>query len=265
MSLSNIEFMTWNVNYSRRAMNEYAKYSWENRRNDVYKVIQSANPAIIFLQEVLSENQQEVQVNLSQYQWHFESTNSRDGVCCNAIGIAKSFLPGAKQEKFSYNFNQFEKTAEKVLGLTIGELCLINVHCPMEVKGRFAMAESMSKCFPTDKTCRVIIAGDFNSFPDGKGPEQLEAMRKVTETIAISDLAISEVSKKVATHSFKPYPYDIVPKEALTMSGKLDHIFVKGFNIANDTVPLVMDAQSVKGEDFSPSDHYPIKVTLTIV
>lgn len=264
MSFStNIEFMTYNVNYSRRAIDEYVQYSWENRRNDVYKLIKGVGPTIIFLQEILTKNTEEVQTHLSDYQWHFETTNSRDGVCCNGIGIKLSFQPDVEQQKFSYNFNKIEKTAEKVLGLVIGDLCLINVHFPMEEKGRLAMAANLQECLSSDKSYRIIIAGDFNSFPDCKGPEQIETIRKVTETTRISDLALSETSKEIATRSFKPYPYDFVPQEALEMPGKLDHIFVKGFRITDETTPLVLDLTKVEGWDFTPSDHYPIKATLT--
>lgn len=45
------------------------------------------------------------------------------------------------------------------------------------------------------------------------------------------------------------------------MPGKLDHIFVKGLRVAENTTPLVLDAKNVEGEDFSPSDHYPITAT----
>ncbi len=259
MATNSIVFLTYNVNHSRRAVDEYAKYGWENRSSDVYKVIIIENPTVVFLQEVLSSNMSEVQAKLSQWEWHFESTNSRDGVCCNAIGVKPSFLTREKREKFTFNFNTLEQTAEKVLGLVIGDICLLNVHCPMAEKGRFAMAQNLDKCFPIDNQYRMIIAGDFNSFPDGKGPEQLEIVRKVTETDRVSDEALSEETKEIATRSFKPYPYDKVPEEALKMSGKLDHIFIKGFQAINSTV---IDSPTVQGENFSPSDHYPLKVTL---
>lgn len=254
-----LEFMTYNVNYSRRAVDRYAKFGWEYRSSAVYNVITSENPTVVFLQEVLTSNMIEVQSKLSQWEWHFEPTNSRDGVCCNAIGVKPSFLPKEKREKFAFNFNTFEETAEKVLGLVIGDICLLDVHCPMSKKGRFAMAKNINKCLPNDKLYRVIIAGDFNSFPDCNGPEQLEIVQKVTETVRVSDEAISEVTKEFATRSFKPYPYDKVPEEALKMPGKLDHIFVKGFRAMN---PIVIDSPTVEDEEFSPSDHYPLKVTL---
>lgn len=262
---SSVDFMTYNVNYSRRAMNEYAQYSWENRKNDVYNLIKGYNPTIVFLQEILTKNEGEVQTNLSDYQWHFEPTNSREGVCCNGIGIKNTFLIGVEQKKISYNFNEFDQTAEKVLGLIIGDLCLLNAHCPMDEEGRMAMASNFNQCLPSDRAYQVIIAGDFNSFPDCKGQEQVDMIQKVTETVRISDLALSESSGEIATRSFKAYPYDIVPEEALKMPGKLDHIFVKGLKIAENTIPLVLDARSVKGEDFSPSDHYPITATFVAV
>jgi exonuclease III len=49
-------------------MNEYAQYSWENRKNDVYNLIKGSNPMIVFLQEILTKNEEEVQTSLSDYQ-----------------------------------------------------------------------------------------------------------------------------------------------------------------------------------------------------
>ncbi len=138
----------------------------------------------------------------------------------------------------------------------------MNCHCPMEEKGRMTMASNFDQCLPSDRVFRLIIAGDFNSFPDGRGPEQIETIQKVTGTVCISDFALSEFSGEIATRSFKAYPYDVVPEEALKMQGKLDHIFVKGLRVADNTVPLVLDARTVEGKDFSPSDHYPITVAL---
>lgn len=254
-----IVFLTYNVNYSRRAVDEYAEYGWENRSSDVYKVITNANPTVIFLQEVLSSNMEEVKTNLSQWDWYFEPTNSRNGVCCNAIGIKPSFMDGIKRKKFSYNFSELEKTAEKVMGLVIDDICLVNVHCPMTQEGRFAMANHFDECIPKDREYRLIIAGDFNSFPDCYGPEQLEIVSVVTGTVRVSDEALSEVTGEIAIRSFKPYPYDVVPEEALKMAGKLDHIFINGFQAMN---PVVIDSPTVQGKNFSPSDHYPLRVSL---
>jgi endonuclease/exonuclease/phosphatase family metal-dependent hydrolase len=260
MTTDSFNFMTYNVNYSRRASGEYEEYSWENRRNDIYQIIKGENPSVLFLQEILTKNQEEVQVSLSDYKWHFESTNSRDGVCCNGIGIKNTFLPEREQKKFSYNFNAFEKTAEKVLGLTMGDLCLVNVHCCMEENGRMLTAEYFKECLPSDKNYRLIIAGDFNSFPDGHGTEQIETIQKITDTVCISNEAISEATGNIATHSFKAYPYDVIPQHGLP--GKLDHIFVKGLNLTENTKPKVLDTQTVDGKNFAPSDHYPITATL---
>lgn len=157
---------------------------------------------------------------------------------------------GVKQEEFIYNFDQFDKTAEKVMGLIIGNLYLVNVHFPMEESGRLMMAEQFDKCLPSNKTYHLIIAGDFNAFPIAKGFEQLETMQKVTQTIRISDAALS--TSELATNSFKPYPFDFISEESLKMPGKLDHIFVRGFKIADETVPLVHDAKNIEGKNFAP-------------
>jgi len=269
MSTQTIGFITYNVNYSRRAVMEFEEYSWENRRGSVYGELAKIVPEtqskadIIFLQEILSQNMQEVETSLADYKWHFEATNARDGVCCNGIGIKKGILPEQAQQKFVFNFNAYEKTAEKVLGLLIGDMCLVNVHFPMEEQGRMAMAEHFSACLPKDREYRLIIAGNFNAFPDAKGTEQIKLLCKVTGTIAVSDLAISEVSKNIATRSFKAYPYDKVPETALALPGKLDHVLIKGLQVATGTGPIVMDAATVPNKTFSPSDHYPIRIVFT--
>ncbi|MCE5295280.1 MAG: endonuclease/exonuclease/phosphatase family protein [Chlamydiales bacterium] len=256
-----IKFMSYNVNYSRRAVDEYSEYGWESRKNDVYKLIQGADRNIIFLQEILSQNRDEVQKSLSDYRWYFEMTNSRNGVCCNGIGIKDSFRPGQERKQFSYNFNVFEKGAEKVLGIVIDDLCLVNVHCPMEEKARMAMAENLDKCLPLDQEFKqIIFAGDFNSFPDCRGEEQIETIAKVTRTVRISDSAVSETTKQIATRSFQAYPYDVVPEQALNLPGKIDHIFVKDLTL--ETTPVVLDARYVEGKTFAPSDHYPIVTSL---
>lgn len=175
---NSIEFMTYNVNYSRRAIDKYEEYSWENRRDSIYKIIKENNPTILFLQEILTKNTREVQEKLADYQVHFEPINSRDGICSSAIAIKKSFLPNEKQHKFSFNFDQFDKTAEKVMGVVVGDLCLVNVHCSMEEKGRMAMAENFAKCLPQGKRYRLIIAGDFNSFPDCRGQSRSKECKK---------------------------------------------------------------------------------------
>lgn len=87
-------------------------------------------------------------------------------------------------------------------------------------------------------------------------------MQKVTDTVCISDAALSETSGKLAIRSFKAYPYDVVPEAALKMAGKLDHILVKGLKVQDGTLPIVLDAAQVPKKAFSPSDHYAIKASL---
>jgi hypothetical protein len=51
-----------------------------------------------------------------------------------------------------------------------------------------------------------------------------------------------------------------VPREALEMSGKLDHILTKGFDFVEGKV---MDDEKMVGKDYHPSDHHPLYVVLT--
>ncbi len=257
-----ISFMTYNINYSRRAKDEFAEYSWDNRKDAAYDVVRKSRAGIVFLQEVLCINRGQVSTTLTDYSWHFEPINSRNGVCCNAIGIHSSFMPKVAQLKFSFNFNQIEKTAEKVMGLLIGDLCLVNCHFPMAEAGRMAMADGIGGVITRLPWKRLIVAGDLNAFPDARGKEQLELIRKGTGTERVSDLARSQLTRQVAVRSFVPYPYDKVPKKALAMPGKLDHVFVKGLQLLAGTCPTVGDARKVPGKSFAPSDHFDISLQL---
>lgn len=71
---------------------------------------------------------------------------------------------------------------------------------------------------------------------------------------------------KIATRSFKAYPYDPVPQSALDISldvpGKLDQILVNGFKLAEGTTPVVMDVAKVPNKNFAPSDHHPMTAVL---
>jgi len=81
-------------------------------------------------------------------------------------------------------------------------------------------------------------------------------------TYSASEYAVYKSDGKYAENSFRPYPYDYVPVEALKMVGKLDHILVKNLQIKPDTAVIVHD-DFILNTMIHPSDHFPISVTLT--
>lgn len=277
-------FMSYNICFSRSATDSpkgmFGVYAWEKRSNDVFELLKQKAVSVLFLQEVQCAKQTEITTTLTDYTWHFEPTLARNGVCCNAIGIKKDFMPGVKQEKGVHNFNKGkipvvakasdpsapiptrDDTKEKVLRVVIGNLCFVNIHWPMNEEDRLKMAVDLKACIPQDKNYRVIIAGDFNSFPNYKGKEQLEAAEKATGGKTITDQALSEITNKVAASSFTPYPYDPVPAADLATPGKLDHILAIGLKLAKGTQAVVLDKAHVKGQKFAPSDHFPLIATL---
>jgi len=252
-----LRLITYNINYSRRATGAFESYSLENREKDIFKVIKKTQPTIILLQEVF--NKTSLMKKFKDYEWVFESDVSRP-ICCNAIGVNRHFLIGKECRIFTFNYSFIEKSAEKALGIIIDKTAIVNVHFPMTTEGRFAMAEHFTECFPKDSTfTKIIIAGDFNSFPDLRGAEQMEIIKKMTGTEIVSDNAKSMKTFGFALKSFYPYPYDEVPEETLKIPGKLDHILVKGYTCHEI---YVLDDEKVEGKDFAPSDHFPIYAIL---
>lgn len=196
---SQIGFMTYNICWSRRATGQFEEYSWANRKQSVYQLLKTNLPTtertadLLFLQEIHQDIVEEVTKTLSEYKWVFAATNDRDGVCRNGIGVKANLIrPGEEFRSFDYDFRQCDSKAERVLGLVLGDICMVNAHFPMQPAPRMVMAENFNRCLPADKKYRYLIAGDFNSMPDLKGPEQMTTVVKVANTVCLSDLAVYE-------------------------------------------------------------------------
>lgn len=88
-------------------------------------------------------------------------------------------------------------------------------------------------------------------------------MNGICGTYSVSEFAVNESDGLYARHSFKPYPYDVVPKEAQKMIGKIDHILVKNLILKENTNVIVHDTV-IPGTMINPSDHYPLNVELSV-
>ena len=101
---------------------------------------------------------------------------------------------------------------------------IANIHYPLGFKDKMSVNKYLKNRVPTlCDNSPVIICGDFNTFMDDGGTEQLEDLQTV----------FSNQSTKIE-HTFTTFPHDsFVVKTGNIMSSKLDHIFTypQTFNV----------------------------------
>lgn len=47
-----MKFCTYNINYSRRAIGEYEKYNFNNRKQHIYQFLAMLNADVLHIQEI---------------------------------------------------------------------------------------------------------------------------------------------------------------------------------------------------------------------
>lgn len=93
----------------------------------------------------------------------------------------------------------------------------INVHLSMTEKHRLEACKLLKKWITSiienDPKSKIMISGDFNSFPDRKGPEQIEIMRSCDDLYHSSDKLYLIDSDQKIDWSFIAFPYDFANNE----------------------------------------------------
>jgi len=253
---------TYNINYSRRAEGDFGAYHWSKRSKCVYHLMNSINATVWGVQEVHQDYIVEFTETMKDFIWFFQPQNSRGGKLTSiGVGISSN-IPDV--EWITYNFNIHHPLGEVVVGCFIKPIktLVVSVHFPMEMDARKSMVENFSKFLQNHTYDRLIICGDFNSFPNGWGYQQIPLLNAKCGTYSASEYAVCKSDGKYAKNSFYPYPYDVVPKDALKMVGKLDHVLVKNLQVKQDT-QVIMHDDYIPGTLMHPSDHFPMSVTLT--
>lgn len=264
-----LKVSTYNINYSRRADGDFGAYHLDKRSKYVYDLMNKVGATVWCVQEVHQDYIDEFTRTLSDKQWHFQPQNSRGGKLTSiGIGIERS-LPSVDThydisdiEWVSFNFNQYHPVGEIVVGCLIKSLqtLIVSVHFPMDLDARKSMVDNFDEFLKLHTYTHLVICGDFNSFPNGWGYQQIPRLNAKCCTYSASEFAVHSSNGSYAKHSFTPYPYDVVPKDALKMIGKLDHILVK--NLYAETAVLVHD-DLIPNTMISPSDHYPMSIELS--
>ncbi len=255
---------TYNINYSRRADGDFGAYHWSNRSKYVYELMKKINASFWCIQEIHQDNIDEFTETMKDHHWHIQPQNSRGGKLTSiAIGVNKEH-DLSDIEWITYNFNQHHQLGEVVVGCIIKSLqmLVVSVHFPMDLDARKSMVEQFKNFLKLYTYDSLIITGDFNSFPDGWGYNQIPLLNALCSTYSASEYAVYKSTNVYAKHSFNPYPYDVVPETSLKMVGKLDHMLVKKLYVKPNTSVIVHD-DYIPNTMINPSDHYPMSVTLT--
>jgi endonuclease/exonuclease/phosphatase family metal-dependent hydrolase len=156
----------------------------------------------------------------------------------------------------------FSEEYDETLFPPFGDTFIVNVHLGLSLEARLKSCQALASF--AQKHDRVIILGDFNSFPTQGGPDQIDMMEKggLTRVSAYADISddIESTTTFIAPTTFCFYPYDLglldpgLCREIMTQwkdlsleqlkektatrhfGGVLDHAFCKGLSCAQPRV-----------------------------
>ncbi len=244
-----MKVISWNICYSRRNTGEYENFSIKNRISKITKLISEQNADVIFLQEIHESVKNQLnELYNKNYILTWLQHSSRGGCCYNLVAINKTYIFECDNltRIFPSYINEYKGNKELISCITAvqtNEITFINVHSPMAKNIRFRINKLLKTVTNAEK---VLICGDFNTFPDVGGLDQIK------DLCVLNHVSHYECSKL----TFRAYPYDIF--ESYMDPAPLDHIFYKGINVMNvEKISSILDNDlCVKNESFFISDHY---------
>ena len=244
---------TYNINFSRRAKGENEKYSIKYRIDGIIKSLKEND--IILIQELHDSQLNHFTTKMGEYEWYFGKQNSRNRVCNIGIGIIKG-----KYSSLTFNeenFNKYLDGNENVITCYIKDIdtLICNIHFPCGLKYRKSMVEYFPTMLSKYGYNKLIIGGDFNSYPDIWGYEQMLKMNSLCGTYSGSEYCLK--NGVICKKSFKGYPYDLVP-ESDKLFGKIDHFLIKGYG----TTKCTAHENYCEKLGMNLSDHFLIKIEL---
>lgn len=264
--------LTYNVNHSRRAIDEFEKYSFDYRFDHVVAMINKHAADVLLIQEIPTTHLSRFVMAFPNFSWNTHAEPSRGGnFTALAIGLHNDFIGGGHPSIVSNN------PGNPFLIVRLQSTLFACVHFPMDEERRMRTAAHIGKVIvesahPDDKW---VIGGDFNAFPDGNGGRQMALLNWLASTYSASEYASYLGTQTLALKTFKPYPFDPVPEDIQALNGRLDHILVHGFL----TLDAVVDPSTINGRNgdeaddsddaaddavdaIHPSDHFPVLVVL---
>jgi len=245
--------LSFNICYSKRAEGVFERFSSDKRIEQIFQLLSDENADIICLQEVYEKDLNTFTKRLKDYNFTEQRHSERSGCCYNLIGVRKSIMFNNKNIEVripkSINMcNNVREIMSCVMCLELDNLIIINCHVPVTENLRFLANEHIKSVLRPHKP--VIVVGDFNSFPDYKGVEQLQNLIDLTGLVHYDNDYKS---------SFAAYPYDVFEaKETIP----LDNLFYKNivphdFRFISDRYTFEFDKKT-----YFISDHFAMVFTI---
>jgi len=273
-----MKIVSWNLNYDPRAKNNddsfnYEAFDWKYRSryvlDDISLFLEKNKTTVIFaFQEVMPQYMEDLNGLLSETH-HIFTKKVHDIGRHLYTAIPKQFHT-AKQE-----LEELEgcRNCWDIFGVN-DQFWLMNVHLPMA--GKFRLPISKHVAANGYHSIPSIIVGDFNTFSDELGYEQMRQIQAEGYYDASSILLggsmkepfVPDLPRRRILQTFEPYPYDVISDNLRRYPINFDHIFVHG-SLQHDT-PICYDQAKFhhKGQiiadtgDFGHSDHFAISINI---
>jgi len=314
---------THNIQYSSRAIDgykskivdpgapkDYGYLAHKNRFPSIAKVIKEWNPDICNLQEIQNPNPTDGIDEVTQYSDFFgEAYDSRSFHFKPSKRRPNQYLMTANRKSLtrviacaSYHLDQWvsegrtgtishSKIEVKRPDREIGEIVhVFNTHFHPEQVGGMNTAKVMphilENCIGEDyKQERITISGDFNTFLQSGGPEQVRIIKEgcgMQDAVdAATFISTNDYGQKgeLATHTFYLFIYDeealrVTHPECFDESGgflqmPIDHVFyrnlrgIKAF-VDNRTIGQLGGSKDPRLNNVTPADHFPVVVDFAL-
>ncbi len=263
-----MRILTWNVSFSSRTVGQYEKLSWAYRKASVIDILKKSDADIICLQEIHVDEKVNYIDDLQCLYHKYIVTKSKMNTDRGGENYIVSLFKRDKIKIIKHNtVNAGHKDIEAHSVTIIKykhvdhsknganqrfvEYTIFNMHFPMKKTTRIDMAEKLL----IDTTRPSIVCGDFNSFGNSGGLQQMKILKD--KGLHESGLLIN-LDKKIVHETFKEYPYDSFKNKVLY---PIDHILGKGVYF---TEYICDNTNCFSFEDklYGISDHYPLYATV---
>jgi endonuclease/exonuclease/phosphatase family metal-dependent hydrolase len=151
-------------------------------------------------------------------------------------------------------------------------LWVLNTHFLLDEASKERSAANLGQMIAHDAAfagSAIVLAGDFNFFPDLDGPKQRSLLLEASgmRDLGASGALLSTNGQRV-DGTFVGYGHDNMKAPDGQVGSRLDHIFVKKIESESDLVLIDKTMRDIEPPTLStrdyPSDHFPIKVAFAL-
>lgn len=240
--------ISWNVNWDVRATDEYC---WDQRKVNIEKYVKKNKGEDTFwhFQEVMPDYMKD----FKEWFEHDHNIFTMEVHPCGRQNV--SVFPKSISELIQVDVVPLSERHRRVfLKVENDHYVFINVHFPMAECYRNDFTKQLCE-LTQNETRKVVVSGDFNSFPDGNGFEQTFNIQNKGNLWEVSSIMIDEETGERVLTTFEPFPYDSIPDSAKNAPKyHLDHIFLKNVTTVKEPVKVFKPITQIL------SDHFPLKL-----